>query len=147
MMSRLIRVVPLALALLAAASPSVSNGAGSRSALGSRLVNRYLTDLQRHDVADLRAFLSPAFQVQRADGRRQTKSGLLRDPPRLGSYTIRRMRVSTAANTLVVTFQIAVDEVINGKPFRTGYAARLATFVGVGKSWQLIGWANFNAPR
>lgn len=146
-MPRLIRVVPIVLALMAVAAPSASNGAESRSALGGRLVHRYLSDLQRHDVADLRSFLSPAFQVQRGDGRRQTKSQVLRNPPRLGGYTIRGMRVSADANTLVATFQIAVDEVIDGKPFRTGYAARLATFVLVAKGWQLIGWANFNAPR
>ncbi len=146
-MSRLFRSALLAFVVIAVTLPSVSRGAQSRSALGTQLVHRYLSDLQRHDVADLRNFLSPAFQVQRGDGLRQTKSELLRNPPRLGSYTIRRMRVSSDANTVVVTFEIAINEVINGKPFRTAYAARLATFASINKAWRLIGWANFNAPK
>jgi hypothetical protein len=145
-MSRLFKLVVFASALIAVALPGLSTATQSRGALGSQLANRYLSDLHRHDMADLRSFLSPAFQVERANGLRQTKSELLRHPPKVGTYAIRRMRVTSTANVIVVTFEIAINEVINGKPFRTAYAPRLAMFTLVSKGWQLIGWANFNAP-
>jgi hypothetical protein len=146
-MSRLFKFAVFASILCALVLPDMSTATQSRPALGSQLVRRYLSDLHRHDLADLRSFLSPAFQVERADGRRQTKSDLLRNPPKIATYTIRRMRVTSDANVVVVTFEISINEVINGKPFHTGYAGRIATFVVVTKGWQLVGYANFNAPR
>jgi hypothetical protein len=145
-MSRLVRVIAVALVLTAAALPAQAVAAPTTGQLGKQLLRRYFTDLQRVNRADLRKFLSPAFQVQRADGTRQTKAELLKNPPKVGPYTFRGMRTTADANVLVVTFQVSVIETINGKPFKTGFAPRVAVFVAVAKGWQLIGYANFNAP-
>ncbi len=147
-MSRPLRRIVLMVLLMAVAVPNAPAAAQRRNslnALGTRLVNRYLSDLERHDVGDLHRFLSPAFQVQRTDGR-QTKPQVIHNPPTIAGYTIRGMRATSAANTLVVTFQLATKEVINGKPLSTGYSPRLATFIAIAKGWQMTGYANFNTP-
>ena len=136
-----------ALVLAALVVPRVAAAAPGNRALGTRLVTRYLFDLQRHDVADLRRFLSPAFQVARGDGLRQTKSEILRNPPEIHRYTIRAMQVTTNANVLIATFELSVREVIGGKPFHTKYAPRAAGFIALAKGWQMINYANFNTPR
>ena len=147
-MSWPIRMIAPLVILVALALSNVSTAAVSRAALGRELVNRYLSDLQRQDVADLRIFLSRGFQVQRADGTRTTKPQFLRNPTKIGSYNIRRMRVTSDANALLATYQIAVrNEVINGKPYATGYSPRMMVFVRGAKGWQVLGLANFNAPK
>lgn len=147
-MSWTIRIIAPVVILVALASANVSTAAVSRAALARQLVNRYLSDLQRQDVADLRKFLSPGFQIQRADGTRTTRPQFLRNPTKIGSYNIRRMRATTDANTLLATYQIAVrNEVIDGKPYATGYSPRMMVFTHVAKGWQALGLANFNAPR
>jgi hypothetical protein len=103
--------------------------------------------VQRKDVADLRVFVSPAFQVQRADGAGQNKTELLRNLPDLRSYKLRSLRVTRDANVLVVTFQAATNEIINGQPLRIGYSPRLATFIRGAKDWRITAYANFNTPR
>lgn len=145
-MSRLVRVIALALALSALALPA-SASAQRPGPLGRQLVRRFLNDLQRTNRADLRRFLSPAFQLQRADGSHQTKPDVIKNPTKIRSYTLRGFQVTTDANALVVTFQLSVNETINGKPFKTGFAPRIATFVSLAKGWQLIEYANFNTPQ
>lgn len=142
----MVLLIGVALSNASCGGQNRQDAAQNRQALGTRLVNRYLSDLQRQDVADLSKFVSPAYQVQRADGRRQTKSELLRNPPKLGGYVIRDMRVTSGADVLVATFEVATNEVIHGRRFRTSYAARMAVFVAVSKGWQLIAYANFNVP-
>ena len=111
------------------------------------LVFRYLNDVKNKNVADLRRFLSPAFQIQRADGSRATKSQYLRDLPDVKSFKVRDMIVTSAGSQLVATYQVASDQVINGKQFKAGYAPRITVFVKGARGWQLLGHANFNTPQ
>ena len=145
-MSRLVRVIALALALSAVALPA-SASAQRPGPLGRQLVGRFLKDLERTNRADIRRFLSPAFQLQRADGSHQTKAEVIKNPTKIQGYTVRGFQVTSDANVLVVTFQLSVNETINGKPFKTGFAPRIGTFVSLAKGWQLIEWANFNTPQ
>jgi hypothetical protein len=55
--------------------------------LGKQLLHRYFKDLQQVNRGP-RKFLSPAFQVQRGDGTRQTKAELVNNPPKVGPYTL-----------------------------------------------------------
>lgn len=145
-MHRPIRFIALALLLMAVAWPSAAS-AKSKSGLGERLVNRYLSRLQHHDVQGLKEFLSPAFQLQRADGSRVTKSEYLSNLPTLTGYTISNLRQTKAKNVLVATYQLAADLVVNGVPIQPGYEPRIATFVDGKKRWQLVSYANFASPQ
>lgn len=145
-MRRPIRFIVLALLLIAVAWPSAAT-AKSKSGLGERLVNRYLSLVQNHDVGGLKKFLSPAFQLQRADGSRVTKSEFLSDLPTLNSYTIRDLRQTKAKKVLVASYQEAADLVVDGVPYQHGYQPRLATFVHGKKSWQIVSYGNFASPQ
>jgi Domain of unknown function (DUF4440) len=146
-MSRLVRVVAMALVLSAVALPALASAAPQPGPQGKQLVRRFLNDLQRANRPDLRKFLSPAFQLQRADGSHQTKADVIKNPTKIRSYTLRGFQVTSDANVLVARFQLSVDETINGKPFKTAFAPRIAVFVSLAKGWQLIGYANFNTPQ
>ena len=145
-MSRAVRRIAFALVMVAVALSSAPAAAESPAALGRRLVDRYLADVRRHDVADLRKFLSPAWQIQRADGSRLTKRQYLRNLPTVRTEVISKLRVTSAANALVVTFLNRVNEVIGGKQFRTSPTPRLAAFVHGDKGWLMVAFANFNTP-
>jgi hypothetical protein len=134
----------LALSLLIALS---SPGATTPHSLGSRLINRFLVDVKRHDVADLRAFLSPAFQIQRADGSRLGKGVYLQHLPTVRSFKVRNLVATSSGGTPVGTYEVASEQVINGKQFHTEYAPRLSVFVKAGNHWQLLAHANFNTPK
>ena len=145
-MHRPIRFIVLALLLIAVAWPGAAT-AKSKSDLGERLVNRYLSRLQHHDVQGLKEFLSPAFQLQRADGSRVTKSEYLSNLPTLNGYTIRDLRQTKTKNVLVATYQLASDLVVDGVPFESGFEPRLATFVHGKEGWRIVSYANFASPQ
>ena len=145
-MRRPIRFIVLALLLMAVALPSAAT-AKSKGPLGEQLVNRYLSRLQHHDVRGLKEILSPAFQLQRADGSRLTKSQYLSDLPTLTGYAIRDLRQTKKKNVLVATFQIASDLVVDGVKYQEAYSPRLATFVHGKKAWQMVSYAVFALPQ
>jgi hypothetical protein len=145
-MRRPIRSILLALLLMAVALPSAAT-AKSKGPLGEQLVNRYLSRLQHRDIQGLKEILSPAFQLQRADGSRLTKSEYLSDLPTLTGYAIRDLRQTKKKNVLVTTFQIASDLVVDGVKYQEGYSPRLATFVHGKKAWQMVSYAVFALPQ
>jgi hypothetical protein len=137
----------LALALSVALGPAAaSTPAANRSSLGHRLVNRFFTEIEHHDVTGLRALLAPAFQVERADGSRLGKAAYLRHVSTIRSFKIRKLVTTSTGSVLVETYEVAADEVVNGKPLQTAYAPRLSVFIHA-HGWQLLAHANFNPPK
>ena len=141
----LIIALGVAGALLLTAVPPVATASGG-SALGRQLVNRFFTDTRNHNFDDLRKFLSPAFQIQRADGSRETKAQFLAKFPLVISFQLRRFRVTSAGRTIVVTYQANAFEIINNKRFRSGFLPRISVFVRGSAGWQLVAHSNFNKP-
>jgi hypothetical protein len=135
-----------ALSAAAVSLAATQRPAASARGLGHRLVNRFFSDLKRHDAAALHKFLSPALQIQRADGSRVTKRQFLHHLSDVISYRLRAFRTTSTRKTVVVTYQSAAREIINGKKFKTGFAPRLSVFVWGAHGWQLVGHANFNTP-
>jgi hypothetical protein len=154
-MSRTFRSIALALVVtVAALAPGVSLAAAHRvsvaashrASLGSQLVRRFFNELEHKDVAGLRKFLGPEFQIQRADSSRQTKAGYLHNLPTVLSYKLRDLRTTSQRRVIIVTYQAKAHEIINGKPYSTGYEPRLSVFVHAARGWQIVAHANFNAP-
>ena len=145
-MRRPLRFIVLALLLMAVAWPSAAT-AESKSGLGEQLVNRYLSRLQHRDIQGLKEIISPAFQLQRANGSRLTKSEYLADLPMLNAYTIRDLRQTRKKEVLVASFQLASDLVVDGVKYQEGFAPRLATFVHGKKGWQIVSYAVFALPQ
>ncbi len=151
-MFRPVRLTVLALIATAALAPTLSSAAPGRvthgrAALGRALVYRFFNDIENKDIADLRRFLSPAFQIQRADGSRSTKAQYLRNLPDIKSFKIRKMIVTWTSDEIVATYEVASQQVINGKPFNAGYAPRISAFTKEARGWQIDSHANFNTPK
>lgn len=101
----------------------------------------------RRDLAGLGAFLSPAFQIQRADGSRENKAHYLANPPDVLSYRLRGLVVTTARGVVVVTYRASTIELVGGKRQRSAFAPRISAFVRGAAGWKLVSHANFNPTR
>jgi hypothetical protein len=135
-------MAPGATATRVAVSPGVAGSPPTRTA--KQLVNHFFVLLSHKDRAGLQLFLSPAFQVQRADGSGAEKKDYLASLATINKFHITQLRATRADGTLVVRYLAQVEGVINGKPYTPGPAPRLSVFVWNGKRWQLAAHANFN---
>jgi hypothetical protein len=115
--------------------------------IGEQLANEFLTLLAEQDREGLDGFLSEAFIIQRVDGSTYTKQDYLENIPQSGEFEISNVTARLHDATLVVRWDIAVvDSVIDGVPYLSEEAPRLATFVWSDGRWRLIGYGNFNVP-
>lgn len=119
--------------------------ASEASVLGKRLSERFLTLLKDKDVEGLRALLSPAFQLQRANGEGAAKAAYLKDLPTIGAFDISDVVGTRSGDTLVVRYVADVEGVVDGEAYSPGPAPRISTFIRSGGRWQLVSHANFNA--
>ena len=115
--------------------------------LGTRLVNKFFGLLVAGDKAGLAAFLSPAFQVQRANGVGSDKAAYLANPPAVEAYELSDLVATRAGTSLVVRYTVTASETIDGQLLKKDPAPRLSVFRinGATGKWQLLAHANFNA--
>ena len=145
--------LPLALSGTAAAAPAERASAEQQAAnlkLGKRLVNRFWTLLVAGDPDQLRAFLSPAFQVQRANGsgqnRNQYLAAIAKSTTVISDYALSDIKVTRAGGIVVVRYYSQTTQTISGTPYSTAAAPRIVTFVQTPSGWRMTSNANFNAP-
>ena len=112
-----------------------------------QLVNRFFVLIAHKDRAGLETFLSPAFQVQRADGSGGGKKPYLANLATVEGFHITELRATQAGGTLVARYLADVQGLVNGKPYSPGAAPRLSVFTWNGQRWQLAAHANFNPLR
>jgi len=130
----------LAPAATAKPAPTYTNP----TAAAKPLVLRFFVLLQKKDVTGLEGFLSPAFQVQRADGTAAGKEEYLQKLADIQKFYISGLHATQAGGTLVVRYLARVVGTVNGKPYTPGPAPRLSVFTWNGSRWQLAAHANFN---
>lgn len=118
--------------------------ASDPAATGGPLVTRFFTLLQNHDTKGLQQFLSPAFQIERADGSGATKAEYLANLPTITSYSISNVTATQTGPVLVVRYLATIVGVVNGKRATPGPAPRISVFVRNGKAWTIVAHANFN---
>jgi Domain of unknown function (DUF4440) len=114
------------------------------TATGGSLVNRFFDLIEHNDVKGLQRFLSPAFQIERADGSGGTKAEYLANLPSITNFSIADLAVTQAGSVLIVRYQASIEGVVNGKPATPGPAPRLSVLSRTGKTWRLVAHANFN---
>jgi hypothetical protein len=135
----------------AASSPAAAPRLADPEATGRDLAQRFFDLLASEDnVAALDAFLSPAFQICRADGSFANKREYLANPARVGTFRIARdgFRAYQDGPVLTVRFLIDIDETIDGGRVRALRAVRTGTFLFEEGAWRLVSWCNFNpVPR
>jgi hypothetical protein len=134
----------LAALVLIAAPASGASQAATPEETARPLVVKFFKLIRDRDVAGLVAFLSPAFQVQRADGSGADKAEYLDRLPTVRKFTLSNLTATRAGATLVVRYHATVEGLVNGKPYTPGPAPRLSVFHWTGKRWQLAAHANFN---
>jgi hypothetical protein len=121
-------------------APRLSNPAGT----ARQLVTRFFGLVAHKERVGLERFLSPAFQLERADGSGGGKKAYLANLPTVDEFHIMQLRATQAGATLVVRYLARVEGVVNGEPFTPGPAPRLTVFAWDGERWQLAAHANFN---
>jgi len=114
------------------------------TATASPLVNRFFNLIEHSDVKGLQRFLSPAFQLERADGSGGTKAEYLANLPTITKFSISDLAATQTDSVLVVRYQATIEGIVNGKPATPGPAPRLSVFSRSGKEWRLVAHANFN---
>ena len=112
------------------------------------LVTSWLTALQGGNTRTIAGFLAPNFIIQRADGSTSNKAEYLKNPPTVNTFKVGKDILAIQdGNSLSVRWSVEVDEVINGKTFTAGEAARLTGFTWSGSRWRIATYANFNLPK
>jgi hypothetical protein len=141
-------VLAVALAPTGAATPRSQARPAPRlaspTATGKKLANRFFTLIVNKDVRGLRKFLSPAFQVQRADGSASGRKEYLTKLADIQEFELTDVHATQAGPALVVRYLATVKGTVNGRPYTPGPAPRLTSYVWNGKRWQLTSNANFN---
>jgi hypothetical protein len=137
----------------ACSSSSASNGSQAAPTLANPvttargLVTAWLAALKSGDKKAVAGFLAPNFLIQRADGSTMDRAQYLVNPPTVNTFTVSKdLRAIQDGPSLSVRWSLEVDEVINGKVFKKGEAARLTGFQWTGSRWQIATYANFNVP-
>jgi hypothetical protein len=140
-------VVVLALVsfgLTTQAPPKLAPHPSDPTATASALVNRYFSLIEHNDVKGLQRFLSPSFQVARADGSGGAKAEYLGNLPTITRFSISDVTATKTGSVLIVRYLATIEGVVNGKPATPGPAPRLSVFSRSGKQWRLVAHANFN---
>jgi hypothetical protein len=102
--------------------------------------------VERRDTAGLERFLSPGFQIQRADGTHADKAEYIANLPSLSNPQVQGLQATLHGSVLVVRYEVSAEQIVDGHPYRPGFAPRLSVFVAGKRGWQLVAHANFNVP-
>ena len=147
---RFLAVVIAALAVVvsvgsATASTRPASQLANPTGAAKPLVLRFFVLAANKDRTGLQRLLSPAFQVQRADGSTEDKKQFLANLSRtVTNFYISNLSATQARGTLVARYLARVEGSLNGKPYRPGPAPRLSVFAWNGGRWQLVAHANFD---
>lgn len=136
----------------APAAPGERASAAQQAAnkrLGQRLVTRFWRLLKTGEPGELRAFLAPAFQVQRANGTGANRNQYVASfaaSIKITDYALSGFKVTRTGGLLVARYSVVTTETIDGVPYARAAAPRLSTFVRTPRGWRIASHANFNAP-
>ena len=130
-----------------AAPTSTPRDADVNTQKGTELVEKFFNLLKDQNAKGLEKFLSPAFQIQRADGSFLTKDEYLANPAKVESFEITNLQATKAGNVIVVRYDVIADVTIDGQQQSMDPAPRLSVFAKGKKGYQLVAHANFNVPE
>ena len=141
----LLLVLAVAVVTVVGAPPVVAGAAPTERA--TSLVERFFDTLVEEDGSALKRFLSPAFQLQGADGGFLTKADFLASPPVIESYELDNVKATRAGSVIVVRYDVTAVVTIDGVPQSREPAPRLSVFTKGKNGWQMIAHANFNTSE
>jgi hypothetical protein len=141
----------LGASLLAAACAPAAGSAGSApavadpAALGSERANAFFAAIQSGDPAQVGAVLAPEAVITRANGDVIGRDDYLQALPVIKRFEIQDVAAQQSGDTLVVTYNVETDQVIDGAQQPTTLAPRLSVFQYLDGEWKLLAHANYNA--
>lgn len=117
------------------------------SATGRELITKWLTALKDRDLESIDEQLAPNFQIRRANGSTADKKQYLQSPAVVTSFELSENFVGLQhGQTLSLNWAIKVQETIGGVSYSTSEAPRITSFEWNTDKWQIVTYANFNAP-
>jgi hypothetical protein len=112
---------------------------------GERMVERFFDALQTGEVEQVDEVLAPGFVIVRANGSVHDRDSYLANLPEVNDYELDNFQASQSGEVVVVSYQTAVEEVVEGSDQPAGKAPRLSTFQWVDGEWDIVSHANFGA--
>lgn len=117
------------------------------SATGRALITKWMTALKDGDMAAIEALLAPNFQIRRADGSTANKEQYVKTPAVVSGFELSDQLVGLqSGQTLSVTWGMKAVETIGGVDYSAAEALRITGFEWNANKWQIVTYANFNAP-
>ncbi len=117
------------------------------SATGRELITKWLTALKDRDLESIDAQLAPNFQIRRANGSTADKEQYLQSPAVVTSFELSENFVGLQhGQTLSLNWAIKVASTIDGVTYSNSEAPRMTSFEWNTDKWQIVAYANFNAP-
>lgn len=107
---------------------------------------KFFSLLQRNDVEGLNTFLSPGFQIIRADGSTADKPQYLENPADVSNFELTDFSVGRQGDAIVALYTVTTTEEIDRQLYTDQPRQRLSVFVDNDGQWQLIAHANLNTP-
>lgn len=115
------------------------------AATGQQLADAWFAAIKSGEPAKVAAVLSPSAQIVRANGDVVRGDEYLKQIPVIKDYALSKIQATQSGDILMVSYQVTVDEVVNGVAQPTKVAPRLSVFQQQGEKWLLIAHANFGA--
>lgn len=117
------------------------------NATARKLVTKFFRLIKEKDRSGMAVFLDKAWMGQTADGTGRDRKLFLDTMPNIQSFTIANVNARMSGFLLVTRYQSKVKGDINGNPYSTDFAPRLASFSFCTGEWKMISQANFDPLR
>ena len=114
------------------------------NATAERLVTKFFRLIQDKDRSGMAAFLNRGWMAQTSDGTGRDRQLFLDTMPNVRSFAIDKVNARLFGFLLVSRYLSKVQGDINGKPYSSEFAPRLATFSYCSGNWEMISQANFD---
>jgi hypothetical protein len=112
---------------------------------GRALAEAYFTALQSGVPQQVAKVLASEARIARANGDVVARDDYLTKLPVIKSFSLDNVDAVQRGDSLVVTYHVLTDEVINGVQQPTKDAPRMTVFQWQDGQWKLLAHANFNA--
>lgn len=123
-----------------------SDSAPTPTSTAEVLATRFFSILQSGDRQDLEQFLSPAFQLMRADGSTADKTQYLENPAQVEDFELGDFVAGEDSGVLTTTYTVTTTETIDGREYAQDPLPRASTFEKTGDDWQIVAHANLSNP-
>ncbi|MFH1653437.1 MAG: nuclear transport factor 2 family protein [Pseudomonadota bacterium] len=115
---------------------------------GETLERQMWTDMKAKKWVEVKNKMARNFQSIHQDGaRNRNQEFKLIKNLKMGQYILSNFKTTENGSTIIVTYDAAVEETINGKRLSGKPSPRLSVWMLNGKDWQWVVHANLNALK